>query len=415
MYKPVYIVVTPFFPSHKIWRGAFFFDFTRALARTGKYDVRVFVPRTSASECVDYEYNGVQVHTFFYKKFKGAVAPFVYAPGNRKRFMAAAERAKIDWGKVAIFHAHDIGLVPLSKNIKQRNPNIKILLHFHNGGQPFCLRCGRAGVIPVYSALHYIWHRHWFENVDLPVFVSKRQQSQFGRWYPDGYLGPTEDILKSAFLGRWIRPILLNPSYVLYNGIDKSLFNKLPKTGLSDYRKGAKFVIGDVANIIKTKDPMTLLRALALLKESNYPMNGWRCILVGSGEDVAKCNEFILGKGLGDIVEIIKEVDHTELPNIYKSLDLFVLPSWVEGFGCAYVEAAGCGVPIMGCKGISVEEAIASEEHDKWLFPLQDYKSLAEKIKWFYENRPRQTLARDFDIDKLMHEFIEYLSTLCPC
>ena len=407
MIRPVYIVVTPFFPSPETWRGAYCYDFVTALMRTGRYDVRVFVSCRSGRP--DYEYHGVMVHTVVKKGFRGAFAPFLWSVGNRRRFMAAVKKAGIAWRNVAFFHAHDIGLVPLAKNLKKLNPNIKLLLHFHTMGHPVCLRCGRAGVIPGYSTLHYLWHRHWFEMLDLPVFVSRRQRDMFGRWYPDGYLGRTEDILSGTWFGRCIRPIRLKPSYVLYNGIDGRLFNKSPRTNDVDYRKGAKFVIGDVANIAETKDPMTLLRALAWLNDEGYDLTGWRCLFVGSGDQMECCREFIAEKGLCALVEILQEVDHLELPNIYKSLDLFVLPSWAEGFGCAYVEATGCGVPIMGCKGVSVDEVFSPDEQGKWLFPPRDYKALAEKIKWFYENRPRQTLVRNFDIDVLVGEFVEFL------
>ena len=410
MSKPIYIVVTPFFPAPGTWRGAYCFDFATALMRTGKYDVRVFVSRLS--ETPGYTYHGVRVHTFVNRRFKGAIAPFLLSRGNRSRFIGAVAAAGIDWKDVAVFHAHDIGLVPLAKNIKKLNPKIKILLHFHNMGHPFCLRCGHAGVVPIYSTLHYLWHRHWFEIVDLPVFVSRRQRDMFGCWYPEGYLGRTEEILDGVWFGRWIRPIKLRPSYVLYNGIDSRIFNKLPMATGADYRRGAKFVIGDVANVAETKDPITLLRALAWLKDENYDMSGWRCIFVGSGDQMSRCMAFIKNKGISDLVEIIPEVDHLKLPDIYKSLDLFVLPSWAEGFGCAYVEATGCGVSIMGCMGVSVDEVFSPEEQDKWLFPPQDYKALAEKIKWFYENRPKQTLVRNFDIDVLVGEFVDHLERM---
>ena len=72
--NPIYIVVTPFFPSPETWRGAYCYDFVKALMRTGKYDVRVFVPGNGA----DYDYQGVHVYRFPVKYLPSNVFPVLF-------------------------------------------------------------------------------------------------------------------------------------------------------------------------------------------------------------------------------------------------------------------------------------------------------------------------------------------------
>ena len=37
--KPIYVIVTPYFPSARCWRGSYCYDFAVALMRLGEYDV----------------------------------------------------------------------------------------------------------------------------------------------------------------------------------------------------------------------------------------------------------------------------------------------------------------------------------------------------------------------------------------
>ena len=77
------------------------------------------------------------------------------------------------------------------------------------------------------------------------------------------------------------------------------------------------------------------------------------------------CEEYIKEHGLELYVEWPNEVTHEKLPDYYRSLDLFVLPSVYEGFGCVYTEAYACGVPFIGVFDQGAAEVIAPEECDK--------------------------------------------------
>lgn len=412
MIKPVYIFVTPYFPRPESWTGGFCYDFVRALKRIGGYDVRVFVNDKSRRHCgKDYEYHGIKVCRFVYRRLPFNIAPFLFEGSNRKSFLDKVASMGIDWKNVAVFHAHDIHMAPLVESVKRKFPQIVSVWHCHNMGHPFHLSCGRLGVIPGYSTLYYFWLRKHFERIDLPVFVSRRQRDMFGKWYPEGFLGASVDVVKGLWGGKFIRSVELKSSYVCYNGIDYSVFNA---KGRDDRHDAAVFRIGFVANMVATKDPMTLLRAVNRLKidpELNG-LQGWECIFVGSGAELPRCRRYVEENGLDRIVRFRTEMDHLELPDFYRSLDLFVSPSWAEGFCCTFVEAHGCGVPIIGCTGVSVDECFSKDEQDRWLFPPKDDATLAQKIKWFYQKRPRQTFIDRFDIDEIVGDFVKKIESI---
>ena len=402
--KPVYLFVTPFFPRPESWRGAFCYDFVKALMRQGKYDVRVFVHwRKGDGSPDDYEYHGIKVCRFRFRRAPFGIAPFLFSLWNRKSFQKKVEDVGIAWEDIAVYHAHELLFAPFIENVSTSYKHIVSVLHFHNMGHPFHVSCGHLGFVPLYSEFLYLWMRKHFERIDMPTFVSKRQQGMFGKWYPHGYLNEAVDVLSASMFRRMIRPIKLKKSYVCYNGIDYTVFNAIGRSVSTGV-----FTIGCVANICESKDQLTLLRALVRLMaiDKLNGLSNWKCIFVGSGDKLPVCKQFVSDNGLENIVEFRTEMDHLELPDFYRSLDLFVLPSWAEGFSCAYVEAFGSGTPIMGCKGVSVEEAIPEEDRERWLFSPQNAAELASKIYAYYSQRYKQRLVQNFDIDSLVGEFL---------
>lgn len=399
MKKPVYIVVVPFFPSSQSWRGGFFFDFVSALMRTGKYEVVVICSGSGE----DYVYNGIFVHKVKLFRLPFGFASYLFRPRNSKRIRRKILDTGISWNDVVVFHSHGFIGAGCFGWIKKNYPHVKTLLHNHSGPL-FHLANLRFGVIPIEADLIYCSFLRIFQNTDLLVCCSDIQAHNTGKWYRDGYLNPPVDVREDLLTGRWMIPWHVKNTYVLYNGIDKRIFNE---NGRNEKRNG--FVIGCVGNVNKEKGQMTLLRAIPRVVGK---IEGLRVVLVGAGPNMQECMRYVADNGLADIVEFRKEVDHLDLPRLYRSFDLLVIPSIIEGFCCSYVEAFGCGTPFMGCRGVSVEEAFSDEEKDKWLIAPGNDAELAVKIESYYRERPKQHLVQDFDIDCLIADFVDYLQRL---
>ncbi len=98
-------------------------------------------------------------------------------------------------------------------------------------------------------------------------------------------------------------------------------------------------------------------------------------------------------------------VSDDELIALYNLCDLYVFPSWHEGFGLPALEAMACGAAVIGSNNTSIPEVIGREDA---LFDPFDAQSIAEKIKEVLENEPfRQELiahglrqAQNFSWDK---------------
>ncbi len=399
--KRIYLFVTPFFPSPESWRGGYCLDAAQALIRDGRFDVRVFVPGTGP----DYEMEGVHVHRFPRTVLPCELAPFLVKRRNMRAFVRRVEAVGVDWDAVDVCHVHTVSFAPYACAAKLRNPRLLSVLQ-HHFTCPVHLRSGRLGEIPGHATwLHFHW-RSLCAAMDVHIFTSERSRSSFGKMFVDakGMEGPLEDLRNRLLFGRWMRPF--DPprrSYVLYNGVDGRKFFPGAKP-----RRKSGLVIGCVANFNPLKGHLTLLKAVERLR-GDIPDLEVR--LVGSGGTKADCEAFVKTRGLSDIVHFEREVPHGEIADLYRTFDLFVLPSTLEGFCCAYVEAHACGVPVMGCRGVSLEEAIPAASWDEWLVPPHDDAALAECIRKWCSHRTGaegQPLALDLDIDHLIGHWLDF-------
>ena len=77
-----------------------------------------------------------------------------------------------------------------------------------------------------------------------------------------------------------------------------------------------------------------------------------------------------------------------------------------------YTEAAACGVPFVGCLNQGYSEYISDEDKHLWLIEPHDYIKLADIIKRQIDSPIDQHLIHKFDINILMRQYIEFLSTI---
>ncbi len=406
MSKPIYIVVTPFFPSPESWRGAYCLDFVKVLMREGTFDVRVFVPGGGP----DYEIDGVHVTRFPTRQLPSNAFPLLFARSNARSFVASVERAGIDWRDVAVCHGHTANFAIYPLAAKARNPDCRALLHHHDP-QSFGLNLGRLRHNVFYTAILFRQFRRLHEQIDCHVFVSETSRRNF-------LAAPNTDGTLYADYARQMcgprlfrcRPVKIRASVVLHNGVDTRIFVAMDSPVSSrltaDASDAAKetFVIGCIANFVDWKDQVTLIRAAARVRDEKL-LDGAapRLVFVGTGPTRAACER--LADELGVAAEFRDEVRHEALPALYASFDLFVLPSYWEGFGCVFTEAHACGVPYLCCTGQGISELTPAE----WMFAPGDDAALARKIAWVRREHPEQTLLGEWRIDPLVAAFVRQL------
>lgn len=396
MDKPIYLLVTPFFPSPETWRGAYCYDFVRALMRTGRYDVRVFVPRRGP----DYDYQGVHVYRFPVWMLPSAILPFIFAWLNRCLFLRKLVMTGVSPKEVAVCHGHTafFGVYPLA--VRRENPRCLALLHHHDLAS-FGLNLGCLRHVWPHKFLNFLYLRRMHGRIDLHVFISRLVGRSFLS-VPDASWATWEEYRRQMHGLGWLHGPRVRAYSVLRNGVDRRLFCP------SAPRKSQGFVIGCVGNFNEGKGQLDLLRAVARLRDE-FPAIEVR--FVGSGETISACRGYAREAGLR--VTFLEEMDHALLPEFYRGLDLFVLPSRWEGFGCVFAEAWACGIPFIACEGQGVDDLIPARERGVWLCKRQAPEDLAEKIRFFWHQRPGQCLSAPLDIDVLVSRFVGRVERLC--
>ena len=401
--KPIYLYVTPFFPSEKSWAGGFCLDAVRAIRRDGRYEVVVM---TATDYGGDYEFDGFKVCQFPRKRFRSMeYLETLFAKRNNRYFLEKLAAVGIRPEDVAVCHVHDFEhYVQYALALKKLNPNCLTLVHHHYAGY-YRINIGKLGVVPLWSDLLYLKIRREFEAVDAHVFISEHCKSKYGRRvdFDTGIdTGPLQNQLP---WGRIYRSIQLQRSYVLYNGVDANVF-KVKSRGEGEQRTDSSFVIGCAANFNPCKRQIDLIQAIEIVRKT---MPYVRLKLLGTGRTRATCEAYVREHELGDVVQFVEPVPHDKLADFYRSLDLFVMPSVNEGFCCVNVEAHACGVPFMAVKGLPMDEVLDAAGRETWLVAPRDIEGLARKIVAFAKNPIGQKLTVDLDSVVLMRRFCGWI------
>lgn len=394
--KPIYLYVTPFFPSSESWRGGYCLDAVKAIIHDGRYDVRIMV----VGKGDDYEWDSLTVSRLRRVDAPSGIFPFLLEGLNNRILLRKLEALGINPQDVAVCHSNTLGCGHYAVFIKRINPLAKSIIQLHSS-YSLHLDSGRLGVIPIHATILYFYYRRLCKGIDILAFVSDMSRRTFGKRYVGTPEGEVRDIRSLLLFGKFLPSLWSPKQVVVYNGIDKTLFfpkNRSPRKG---------FVIGCVANFQPLKDHITLLKAVNILKDK---IEGFKVRLIGSGATLNDCKKYVKEHGLQEIVSFEKEIDHRDLPDFYRSLNLFVLPSRLEGFVCVCVESWACGTPTIFCENISLSELVPFEERSKWLFRPQDAQDLASKIQAFRTNKWHQNFNEELEIKAVWKKFLDNLN-----
>jgi len=139
-----------------------------------------------------------------------------------------------------------------------------------------------------------------------------------------------------------------------------------------------------VGNFVEQKGVVDLARALVALKERGVE---FRATLLGHGPLMPEVLRIV--EPLGEVVQFRTVVSHEMLVDVFRSADLFVLPSRREGVGLLVcLEALSCGVPVVAGRAGGLPEIIHDGENGVLVEPA-DPAALADTIKSLIEDRER--------------------------
>lgn len=176
---------------------------------------------------------------------------------------------------------------------------------------------------------------------------------------------------------------------ITYNATDPS-FRKLTSSELMLKELKRKFEIKadryilSVGNLQPRKNLVRLIQAFIKLKKTEPEI---QLVLVGKK---AWMYDEILRTAIEGSEDIIftDYVDQKDLVRLYNGAELFVYPSFFEGFGIPPLEAMACGVPVVVANATSLPEVVGDAGS---YFDPYDIDSISESIKkMLYDTQQRE-------------------------
>lgn len=138
--------------------------------------------------------------------------------------------------------------------------------------------------------------------------------------------------------------------HTIYNGVDTQRFHpatagRSPIAG-SPFNDPALWLVGTVGRMQTVKAQPVLARAFVqTLAETPALRQRLRLVLVGDGPLRAECEAVLRKAGVADLAWFAGE--RTDVADVMRGLDCFVLPSLAEGISNTILEAMATGLPVV--------------------------------------------------------------------
>jgi len=151
-----------------------------------------------------------------------------------------------------------------------------------------------------------------------------------------------------------------NKIKVIYIAADQK-YQVLTKEEIKNYKisMGIDFpLILYVGALDPRKNITNLLKSFYQVKKKGY---NHKLVIVGSIRfNSGQISKTIQQLNLSDDIIITGHLPEKDLPKIYNAADIFVFPSFYEGFGLPPLEAMSCGTPVISSNTSSLPEVVGN-------------------------------------------------------
>ncbi|NNF17397.1 MAG: glycosyltransferase, partial [Gammaproteobacteria bacterium] len=193
----------------------------------------------------------------------------------------------------------------------------------------------------------------------------------------------------------------------IYNGVDHERFKPADRRE----HEHEHFVIGFVGRLEEVKNLPSLVRAVAHLGATTDTGIGLQVRLVGSGSMESVLRSEIVDAGLEKCV--ILDGPRSDIPQVMREFDVFVLPSFNEGISNTILEAMASGLPVIAAD-VGGNSELVEHEVNGLLYPGGDEMALAAMILRYADDEPlrhrhgqaaRQRVEKDFTLEKMVASY----------
>lgn len=243
---------------------------------------------------------------------------------------------------------------------------------------------------PKMVTVHEVWHGEWRQNMGiLNGAIGSILEREYLKNPFDKYIAVSE-FTRRKLIDLGIEP---HKTCVVKNGIDLDMFQRTTV----DERYETPTII-TVCRLVPYKKVDLLFRAVASLRHK-YP--DIRLLVIGKGPEETKLRLLAEELSILNNVKFVGKIAlMRDLIGMIKRSHAFALPSIVEGFGMAVVEAMAAGTPYVASDIPPIREATGGGLGGRLFKPL-DLQDLVRQL----DNVLEKGIEPDPRINKLLEEY----------
>ncbi len=193
--------------------------------------------------------------------------------------------------------------------------------------------------------------------------------TQFSLQQSDGLITPSEFLRQKTHRDFGVPAEEIQ---VINNFVDTEVFRRGKEPcHRSSLAPGGEKIVMHISNFREMKRVPDVVEVFARISET-VPA---RLILVGDGPERPRVVQRVEELGVGGKVLFLGK--HQSVDELLRCADLFLMPSRLESFGLAILEALSCGAPVISTRAGGIPEVVTDGESG-FLFPVGAVEEMAE-------------------------------------
>jgi alpha-1,3-rhamnosyl/mannosyltransferase len=121
-----------------------------------------------------------------------------------------------------------------------------------------------------------------------------------------------------------------------------------------------------------------------LIQSHDAPFDLPHLIIAGHHDPrYPEARRMVRQRGLEGSVQFVPNVAEADMAALYSGAEMFVFPSFYEGFGLPPLEAMACGAPVLCAASSSLPEVVGDAAHT---FDPYNFVELAESLRWLLDH-----------------------------
>lgn len=284
------------------------------------------------------------------------------------------------------------------KGIKRPIELFKILKELNKQGyKKTFIRISQNGAVPaiivskLYGGEVYYWHSGTThktqkdEKFNFKHYIKSVLPFQFVKKYVTYFVTGPETMLKyyNEYVG-----VKKEKLVCLYNDIDISRFKKID----NEQQK----LIKNELNINETKKIILFVHRLSPVRKSLFYMpfvlknillnrEDYICFVIGGGNEQEELKKLIKQDKLDNKIFVLGEKPNSEIQKYYQISDIFINPTYTEGFPRVLIEAMASGLPLITTNAGGTADIIG-ELQSKFIVDIHNREAFALKLKELIED-----------------------------